>query len=173
MTSEASPKPGPPVDASLPGPVQAGVLINRARSLLVGGIIGLHLLVVPAVIIAAFVGGARVAVSVALGAMVSLMFYTIGQAVQIRFAAAPARQLFAASMASFGARAALLALLLTGWANLGVDTQSRMSTVGLCIGVGAGVLGWLIGMARAYAKLRIPVYDEPEPEPVRTSEEAI
>lgn len=165
MTAPGEQSGDAPVREVLPGPVQRSVLAGRARALLVGGMVGAHLLALPVIVTAAVLDGARGAVSAALGAALALLFYTFGQAVQVRFAGASATTLMAASLASFGVRAGLLAAAFTGWLNLDPAAQSRLAPAALAAGVGAGVIGWLLGLARAYSRLRILAFDEPEPAP--------
>ncbi|WP_158548004.1 hypothetical protein [Desertihabitans brevis] len=152
------------IDARGESPADAGqavVLAERARRLLVGGVIGCHALALPAVLVWAVVDGARGLLSALVGLALVLVFDTIGQAVQIRFAGAAPRVLMRASLLSFGLRASVLGLLVVGWSNLPAESVARVNAMALAVTGGLSVVGWLVGVVLTYRRLRIPIYDEP------------
>lgn len=157
MTSRYDDADGPaPADAA-----QAAVLSARASRLLVGGILGAHLLAVPGALIAFGVDGPRGLVSGLFGLALVLFFQVIGQATQVRFAGADPRVLMRASLLSYALRTGLVGLLLVGWANLPAASLERVNALALALVAAAAVIGWMLGVVRTYARLRIPIYDEP------------
>ena len=130
---------------------------SRARRLLVGGLLG-----------GAAVGAASVAVSavarggtgalVACGAAVAvIMFFALGQAVQVWCADFAAPMILVAALLSYLVRVGALGLLMgVVLAAPGPWTAQRPAAVATMI---ATLAGWLAGEIWAYARLRIPVYD--------------
>lgn len=135
--------------------------VERARRLLAAGAAGGHLVLLVVVAIFALTGGVRAAVSAAVAGIVTIAFFTIGQAVQVMVADAPAKKVMIVSLASYGGRVSILGLLLI----LALDNAERvefMDPVAIFVATIAVVFGWLAAEFRAYAGLRIPIYDEPE-----------
>ena len=133
----------------------------RARRLLAGGLLGGHLggfLVSAGFWLAV---GQAAGASAAVGAVVTLAFFTIGQAVQVAVADADPRLVLVASLGSYVVRVSVLGLLLV----LALRHASRFSAVDSVAVVAATivvVVTWLAGEFRVYARLRIPVYDDPD-----------
>ena len=136
--------------------------VDRARRLLVAGAVGAHLVLIVVVVIFGLSRGVSGAVSAAVAGIVTIAFFTIGQAVQVMVADAPAKKVMFASLASYGGRVTGLGLLLM----LALDNAQRVEfidPIAVFVATIAAVFGWLGAEFRAYAGMRIPIYDEPEP----------
>ncbi len=143
-----------PATPSVPSPN-----VQRARKLLFGGLIGGHVAWAACVVGFGVAGGPRAAASAALGGVLAIAFFTIGQAVQILMADADPRRVLFASLVSYAARiGALGALLVVALANR--DRLAALDSVAIAVGTIAVVVGWLTGEIRTFARLRIPVFDE-------------
>lgn len=152
-------------DASGPSPAsaaQAVVLAERARRLLVGGMVGTHLVALPVLLGFTVADGARGLVSGLFGLALVVFFHAVGQATQIRFAGSDPRVLMRASLLSYAMRTALLGLAVIGWVNLPAEAQTRVNPMALATVAAAAVVGWMLGLVRTYSRLRIPAYDEPD-----------
>ena len=133
----------------------------RARRLLAGGVIGGHLAALLSVAAFLMARGTAAAVSAAIAGVVVIAFFTIGQAVQVMVADAPAKRVMFAAMASYAIRVSLLGIVLI----LVLDNAERFgqmdptAVVATTISV---VIGWLAGVFRVYSQLRFPIYDSTE-----------
>ncbi|OYO19328.1 hypothetical protein CGZ93_13205 [Enemella dayhoffiae] len=134
--------------------------IVRARTLLMAGVLGAHAGALLAVGGSAVLLGRRGLFSALFGAALVIVFQVIGQSVQVRFATAHPRTLMAASLASFGFRAALLLFVLYAWFNLASDPDS-LARGPLVAGAALTLVGWLGAEAYALHRLRVPNFDEP------------
>jgi hypothetical protein len=133
---------------------------TRAAQLLVGGLVGWHGGLAAAVVVGILLGGRVGMLSALIGAALSLVYYTIGQGVQIQYADAEPRVLRAASVWSYLVRVGVLGALLWGalqWPSVLASLDARALFTGIVL----GVLGWLTGLILRFRKLRIPVFDEP------------
>jgi hypothetical protein len=144
--------------ADRPPARQPGANQLRARRLLLGGLAGGHLTAVVAVVACWVAGGLLAGVSAALGAFVTLAFFTIGQGVQVLVAEAPPKQVLLAALASYGVRVSALGLLLM-LALAHPERLGALQPVPVVIGTIAVVVGWLAGEIRVHSRLRIPVFD--------------
>ena len=137
---------------------------NRARAtrLFVGGLIGWHGGLALAAIAGIIMSGAVGLFSSLIGAALAVVFYAIGQGVQMQYADAPPRTLRAASIVSYVVRVSLLGGLLyaaLSWPAV----MAALDTRGLFVGVVLGVVGWLTGLVVTSRKERVPVFDAPDP----------
>lgn len=135
--------------------------VARARRLLVGGAIGGHAVLAVAVVVFALTLGLPGAVSAAVAGVLTIAFFTIGQAVQVLVADAPAKQVMFAALASYGGRVTALGLLLMLALN-NSDRIALMDPVVAVVTTIAVVIGWLGAEFWVYSRLRILIYDEPE-----------
>jgi hypothetical protein len=134
---------------------------TRAAQLLVGGLVGWHAGLAAAVVVGILLGGTVGMLSALIGAALTLVYYAIGQGVQIQYADAEPRMLRAASVWSYMVRVGVLGALLWGalqWPSVLASLDARALFTGIVL----GVLGWLTGLILRFRKLRIPVFDEPE-----------
>ncbi len=134
----------------------------RATRLFVGGLIGWHGGLALAAVLGLLLSGGTGLLSGLIGAALAVLYYAIGQAVQIQYADAPPRTIRAASVASYVVRVSLLAGLLYAsfvWPAAMAAVDAR----GLFAGIVLGVVGWLTGLVIAFRKLRVPTFDEADP----------
>ncbi|HEY3337254.1 MAG TPA: hypothetical protein VGK18_02015 [Propionicimonas sp.] len=133
----------------------------RARRLLAGGAVGGHAALVSCVVAFGIAGGVPAAVSAALAGVLTIAFFTIGQAVQVLVADADPRTVLFASLVSYIARVGGLgALLAVALAN--ADRFKAMDTTAVAVTTIVVVLCWLAAEIRVFSRLRIPVFDETE-----------
>lgn len=143
---------------------EASANVKRARRLLAAGVAGGHAALLLAVVAFAIARGLPAAVSAAVAGVLTIAFFTIGQAVQVLVADAPAKQVMFAALASYAGRVTAMGLLLI----LALNNAERigfMDPVAVVVSTIAVVIGWLGAEFWAYSKLRILVYDEPEQPP--------
>jgi hypothetical protein len=134
----------------------------RATRLFVGGLLGWHGGLALAAIAGILISGTVGLFSSLIGAALAVVYYAIGQGVQMQYADAPPRTLRAASIVSYVVRVTLLGALLyasTTWPAV----MAVLDTRGLFAGVVLGVVGWLTGLVLMSRKLRVPVFDAPDP----------
>jgi len=135
--------------------------VARARRLLTGGAVGGHAALVVAVVAFGLTGGVAGAISAALAGILTVAFFTIGQAVQILVADADPRTVLFASLVSYIARVgglgALLALALSN-----AEKLTSMNTTAVAATTIVVVLGWLGAEIWVFSRLRLPVFDETE-----------
>jgi hypothetical protein len=134
---------------------------TRAAQLLVGGLLGWHGGLAAAVVVGILLGGTVGMLSALIGAALALVYYAIGQGVQIQYADATPTVLRAASIWSYVVRVVALGALLAAalqWPSLLASLDTRALFAGIIL----GVLGWLTGLILRFRTLRIPVFDEPE-----------
>lgn len=132
---------------------------RRAQRLLMAGVAGGHAALLACVVAFALAGGWPGALSAAIAGVVTIAFFTIGQAVQVVVADAPARRVLIASLASYVLRVTVLGLLLA----LALDNADRVAwldPVAVAATTIAVVIGWLAVELWVYSRMRIPVYDE-------------
>jgi len=133
----------------------------RARRLLAGGAVGGHAGLLACVVAFGIAGGVSGAVSAALAGVLTIAFFTIGQAVQVLVADADPRTVLFASLVSYVARVGGLgALLAVALAN--ADRFKAMNATAVAVTTIVVVLGWLGAEIRVFSRLRIPVFDETE-----------
>ena len=137
---------------------------NRARAtrLFVGGLLGWHGGLALAAIVGILLSGGIGLVSALIGAALAVLYYAIGQAVQIQYADASPRTIRTASLASYVVRVSLLGTLLYA-SIVWPAVMAAVDTRGLFAGVVLGVVGWLTGLVLMSRTLRVPVFDAPDP----------
>ena len=131
---------------------------GRAVALLKGGVVGGHAAALAAVVVLGLIRGAHGAAYGAIAAVIALVFYVIGQAVQVMMAGRDVHRVLVASVISYVIRVVslggLLALFLSGSIRLeGLDAPAVVT------GTLAVVVGWLVGEIVVFSRLRFPVFD--------------
>lgn len=136
---------------------EAQALTSRGRAvrLLRAGLIGGAAAVVPAAVGCAVAYGPQVLPAVALAAGVALLFFTLGQVVQVVFADADPVQVLVVSLLSYAVRVGGLA----AFAVLVARLMPGVNALSLAITVIAVVIGWLAVEIWAFGRLRIPAFD--------------
>ncbi|MCC6495170.1 MAG: hypothetical protein IT193_02800 [Propionibacteriaceae bacterium] len=135
--------------------------VQRARSLLVGGAVGGHSVLLLAVVGFGLALGVPGAASAAVSGILAIAFFTIGQAVQILVADSPPSTVLVAALASYTVRVTALGFLLV----LALDNADRialMNPMVVVVTTIAVVIGWLGAEFWVYSRMRILIYDEPE-----------
>lgn len=146
------PTPGAGVDA----PEPTGAATAYARHLLVAGLVGGHVGLVGSTAVFGAVGGLEAAASAAVGSVIALLFFSLGQAVVLRYAERLGSGLLVAGLASYGVRVSGLAGALVVYEGAGIDVLDRTATA---LGLVVTVLLWTTAEVVAFAKMRMPVYD--------------
>lgn len=146
-------------EASRTGTPSPNVL--RARRLLAGGAAGGHAALLVCVVVFGITGGVPGAVSAALAGVLTIAFFTIGQAVQVLVADADPRRVLLAALLSYAGRiGALGVLLVVALANR--ERLSGMDPTAVAVSTIAVVVGWLAAEIWVFSRLRIPVFDQTE-----------
>ena len=135
--------------------------VLRARKLLRGGLVGGHLAWLVCIVGFWLASGPRAAASAALGGVLVIAFFTIGQAVQVLMADADPRRVLFASLVSYAVRIGALAALL-GVALANRERLAGLEPTAVAVSTIVVVVGWLAGEIRTFMRLRIPVFDESE-----------
>lgn len=139
----------------------ASILQARAVRLLNGGLLGGHLALLTCAVSFGLLRGREGLLWSVLSGLVTIVFFTIGQGIQVMVADADPKVVFAASMTSFVVRASGLAGLLA-WAQAWQDRLSGLDPVALAVTAIAVVIGWLGVEIFVFTRLRIPSFDPPE-----------
>ena len=133
----------------------------RARRHLDGGAVGGHVALTVCVVVFGLTGGVPGAISAALAGILTVAFFTIGQAVQVLVADADPRTVLFASLVSYIARVGGLgALLAIALGN--AEKLTSMNTTAVAATTIVVVLGWLGAEIWVFSRLRLPVFDETE-----------
>lgn len=146
------PTPVPPVAR----PRSSGAATAYARHLLIAGLLGGHLGLVGSTAVFALVGGGVAAASAAVGAVLAILFFSLGQAVVLRHVERDGSSLLIAGLGSYGVRIAGLAGALALYEGSGLDLLDRTAT---SLALVATVLLWTTAEVVAFARMRMPVYD--------------
>lgn len=133
-----------------------GAATAYTRRLLFTGLAGGHLGLLGSAAVAGFVGGAVAAASAAVGSVLAILFFSLGQAVVLRYAEREGSALLVAALGSYGLRIAGLAGALAVYEASGFDLLDRMAT---SLAVVVTVLLWTTAEVVAFARMRMPVYD--------------
>jgi len=144
-----------PVDRTVGRPA-TGVSTALARRLLLAGLLGGQLGLLASTVLAGLVRGGVAAASAAVGAVIAVLFFSLGQAVVLRYAEREGAVLLVAALASYGIRAAGLAGAVALYDGAGLDLLDRTATAA---GMVATVLLWTTAEVITFARMRIPVYD--------------
>ncbi len=155
--SDELPDAARPPRASGPSPSQ-----RRALTLLKAGALGGH---AGALAVTAFFFATRGVASgvwCLVSAGVALVFYLLGQAVQVRVADEDPERVLVVSLVSYGVRVSalggLLALALTQGARL--ESLDRVAVVAGTLTV---VVSWLAAEIVAFSRMRFPLYEQQSP----------
>jgi len=137
---------------------------QRAQRLLVAGATGGHVGALLVTVGFFALKGAASGVSCLLACAVTLAFYTIGQAVQVRMADADVAKVLTASLLSYGVRVSALGGLLAV-ALSQQDRLTQMDPSAVVAGTLTVVVTWLAAEIVVFSRLRFPVFDDPAPKP--------
>jgi len=133
---------------------------RRAQELLVAGLVGGHVAALTVVGLFLALGGTQSAATAAIGAAVTIAFYTIALGVQLAVADASPKVVLFAWFASYVTRVSLLGLGLAAvLAN--AERWAWLDPVALFVSTIATVMGWLALELWRFSRMRVLVYDEP------------
>lgn len=133
---------------------------RRAQQLLVAGLVGGHVAALTVVGLFLALGGPNAGATAAIGAAVTIVFYTIALGVQLAVADASPKVVLFAWFASYVTRVSILGVGLAAvLAN--AERWSWLDPVALFVSTIATVMGWLGLELWAYSRMRVPVYDDP------------
>lgn len=133
---------------------------RRAQQLLVAGLVGGHVAGLTVVGLFLALRGPTAGATAAIGAAVTVAFYTIALAVQMAVADAAPKVVLFAWFASYVTRVSILGLGLAAvLAN--AERWAWLDPVALFVSIIATVMGWLGLELWAFSRMRVPVYDEP------------
>lgn len=137
---------------------------RRAQRLLVGGALGGHAGAALCTVAFFALKGPASGLSCLLACAITLAFYVIGQAVQVRMADADVSKVLTASLLSYGVRVSVLGGLLA----LAFSQQDRlalMDPMAVVAGTLTVVVTWLAAEIVTFSRMRFPVFDEHPPKP--------
>lgn len=134
---------------------------RRAQHLLVAGLAGGHAAALTVVGLFWALAGPESGATAAIGAAVTIAFYTIALGVQIAVADAAPKVVMGAWFASYVTRVTLLGLGLAAvLANS--ERWEWLDPVALFAATVGTVMGWLGVELWTYSRMRVPVYDPPD-----------
>lgn len=133
------------------------VHVERARKLLVGGLVGGVTAAVLSMVGFGIGMGLKGFASAALASVMVLFFYSVGQLVMVRFADAGARLLLSVALASYTGRVVVLGLVLLLYARF--SDRFLVLPIVVFLSTVAVVVGWLVVEVVVFSRLRISAYD--------------
>ncbi|MCL1838019.1 MAG: hypothetical protein FWG47_01710 [Propionibacteriaceae bacterium] len=137
----------------------------RTRQLLWAGLVGGHISAICCIVVFGIWLQAPGAATAAIFAALTLLFFTIGQAVQVIVADADPRVVLITALASYVARVTILGVLLLLALN-NLERFDFIRPVAAITTTFVTVVGWLGAEFWMFSKLRIPRFDPPsEPAP--------
>lgn len=137
-------------------------LRRRAWQLLRGGVAGLLAAALPTVLVCLLAAGPAGAATAAVAAGVVLVFFALGQSLQLAVADASPRIALFVALASYALRVVLLGVLLSSALGRPGLLPHPAALLGATL---TAALGWITGEVIAFTRLRIPVFDSTEPAP--------
>lgn len=142
-----------------------GPASRRAREMMVGGLAGGHLAGLLVIGGALGFGGRGAAVTAALGFAAVVIFYSVGQAIEVVAAELPDLQGMGLVLVSYAVRVVGIAAGL--WFILDLPAIRPVLREGwLLLSVVATVLAWVTGVVVVASRQRYPVYDSEYHPPV-------
>ena len=138
---------------------------RRAKEMMIGGLVAGHVVGITIVGLALAFGGGGPALTAALGFAAVVIFYSIGQAIEVVASELEPFQGLGLVMVSYGVRVVGIAAGL--WALLSLPAVAPHVAKGwLLLSVTGTVLAWVIGVVFVASRQHVPVYDhEYEPPP--------
>lgn len=131
---------------------------RRAKEMMVGGLVGGHVVGLTIIGLALALGGGGAALTAALGFAAVVIFYSIGQAIEVVASELEPFQGLGLVMVSYGVRVVGIAAGL--WALLSLPAVAPHVAKGwLLLSVTGTVLAWVIGVVFVASRQHVPVYD--------------
>lgn len=130
----------------------------RARQMLLGGLVLGHAIGIGIIGLGFAIGGADAALTAALGFAAVVIFYSIGQALEVVASEMEPMQGLALVLISYAVRVIGIAAGL--WAILDLPAIAPHIDGGwLVLSVSGTVIGWMTGVVVVASRQRVPVYD--------------
>lgn len=140
---------------------------RRARQMMLGGLVLGHAVGLTVVGLGLALGGPDAALTAALGFAAVVIFYSVGQALEVVASELEAMQGMALVLVSYAVRVIGIAAGL--WAILNLPAVAPHIVDGwLVLSVAGTVIAWVGGVVLVAARQRVPVYDD-EYEPPKQS----
>ena len=138
---------------------------RRARQMMIGGLALGHGVGIAVIGLALAIGGADAALTAALGFAAVVIFYSIGQSLEVVACELPDMQGMGLVLVSYAVRVVGIAAGL--WAILSLPAmEGRVQDGWLLLSVAGTVIGWVTGVVLVASRQRVPVYDtEYQPPP--------
>ncbi|GAA3857101.1 hypothetical protein [Tessaracoccus defluvii] len=138
---------------------------QRARQMMIGGLALGHGVGIAVIGLALAIGGADAALTAALGFAAVVIFYSIGQSLEVVACELPDMQGMGLVLVSYAVRVVGIAAGL--WAILSLPAmEGRVQDGWLLLSVAGTVIGWVTGVVLVASRQRVPVYDtEYQPPP--------
>ncbi|MDO5737178.1 MAG: hypothetical protein Q4P15_11965 [Propionibacteriaceae bacterium] len=131
---------------------------RRARQMMVGGLVLAHAIGLGIFGIALAVAGAPGAISVALGFAAVVIFFSIGQAIEIVACELDPFQGMGLALASYGVR--VVGIGAGMWFLLGHPlVEPHILRGWLLLAVTGTVIAWITGVVLVASRQRVPIYD--------------
>lgn len=139
---------------------------RRAREMMVGGLIAGHVVGLTILGLALAIGGPGAALTAALGFAAVVVFYSIGQAIEVVAAELEPLQGLGLVLVSYAVRVVGIAAGLWGLLSLPA-VAPHVAEAWLLLSVAGTVLAWVAGVVFVASRQHVPVYDrEYQPPPV-------
>lgn len=131
---------------------------RRAREMMIGGLVAGHVVGLTIIGLALALDGASAALTAALGFAAVVVFYSIGQALEVVASELEPFQGLGLVMVSYAVRVIGIAAGL--WGVLNLDAVAPHVRDGwLLLSVAGTVLAWVSGVVVIASRQRVPVYD--------------
>ena len=139
---------------------------RRAKEMMIGGLIAGHVVGITIIGLALAIGGAGPALTAALGFAAVVIFYSIGQALEVVASELEPFQGMGLVLVSYAVRVVGIAAGL--WALLRLPQIAPLVSDGwLLLSISGTVLAWVAGVVFVASRQHVPVYDR-EYEPPST-----
>lgn len=138
---------------------------RRARQMMVGGLVLAHAFGIGVFGLSLAVGGASGAISVALGFAAVVIFFSIGQAIEIVACELDPIQGLGLALASYAVR--VVGIGAGMWFLLGHPAvEPHIAPGWLLLAVTGTVIAWITGVVVVASRQRVPIYDQEYVAPV-------
>lgn len=131
---------------------------RRARQMMFGGLVLGHVVGITIIGLGLAIGGVNAALTAALGFAAVVIFYSIGQALEVVASELEAMQGMALVLVSYAVRVIGIAAGL--WAILRLPAVApRVEGGWLLLSIAGTVFAWVTGVVLVASRQRVPVYD--------------
>ncbi len=142
---------------------------SRARQMMLGGVVVGHIVGITIIGLALAIGGVDAALTAALGFAAVVIFYSIGQALEVIASELEPMQGLGLVLVSYAVRVIGIAAGL--WTLLSLPALApRVAGGWLVLSVSGTVIGWVTGVVLVASRQRVPVYDTDYEPPAKDRE---